>query len=1420
MTHGGRNPVEALAEEFLDRLRRGEPASPEEYAAAHPELAEEIHAVFPALMMMEDLGGDAASRTGSLASGAKAVAGAAVGRLGEFRLLRELGRGGMGVVYEAEQESLGRRVALKVLPAGALSDSRQVRRFEREARSAARLHHTHIVPVFGVGQHEGTHFYVMQLIQGQGLDAVLLELKALRHARAAAPSRVASGARADRPVAAAEIARSLATGRFAPDLGDGEPLPGTATLPWSAPGSQPRPPVPSPSVSGLSSLSGAADASALSQTDRRFALGVARIGLQVAEALAYAHGQGVLHRDIKPSNLLLDRDGNVWVADFGLAKAAGAEDLTHTGDVVGTLRYMAPERFRGEGDARADIYALGLTLYELLALRPAYGEADRTKLIHQVTQEEPPRLRRLNGKVPADLETIVHKAMAREPGQRYATAGAVAEDLRRFLEGRPIRARRVSTSERAWRWCKRNKAVAGLIAGIALALVVGTAVSTYFAIRATRGEWQARANEAKALAYAQRVDREVQRANQAAQRAHLAAERARDAKLLSDRRLYQAEISLAQQAWRDGQLDLVRSHLEALVPQRSEDPDLRGFEWYYLHRIVQSHLILRGGLSVAYSPDGRTLVSGGQDGTVRVWETATGRELHTLRGHAHVVYAVAFSPDGRTLASGGEDQTVWLWEAATGRALRVLRGHTDHVHGVAFSPDGRTLASAANDRTVRLWDITTGRELLTLRGHAQWVNGVAYSPDGRVVASAGEEGAVRVWDTATGQAVRILPGHSGVIKRVVFSPDGKTLAAAEGEGTVQVWDLATGRGLLTLRGHSQWVNGVAYSPDGRTLVSTGFDRTVRLWDAATGRELRTLRGLTADARSVAYSPDGRHIAAAAVDESIMLWDLSADREAIILGGHADVVTGVAYSPDGRTLVSTGSDRTVRLWDAASGQEIRTLLGHTSIVWGAAFSPDGRTLASAGWDHSVRLWDAATGRELRNLSGHTAKVLTVAYAPDGRTLASAGVDRTVRVWDVVTGRELRILRGHADQVNGVAYSPDGRTLASAGSDRTVRLWDAATGEEVQVLRGHPDRVLGIGYGPDGRTLAAVVEDGSVTLWDAEAGQTVWTLHGRSVQVRSVSFNPDGRTLASAGSDGTVKLWDAATGRELLTLRGHSGPVLRVAFSPDGRTLASTGFDCSVRVWDATPLTPQAQAIRQARLAVQSLFDQARPIPEVLDRIRRDLTLDPAARAYALDLARANAEVRLAHEAERLVEALYAQALFRPEVLARLRADATLSQPMRDQALALAEHVAENPESLAQAGRAVVRRADAEPSAYRLALQQAEAACRLIPDEADFLTALGMAYYRLGRDPEAVAALERADRLHREYWNGQSSPADLAFLALARHRCGDAEQARALLGHLRETMKNPLWARDGRLQNHLHEAEVIELDFVFPADPFAP
>ena len=438
-----RNPVEALAEEFLDRKRRGEQPTLREYVERYPELADDLRDLFPALVMMEDLGESSGGTTGSLADDNGAAVGVRLQRLGDYRILRQIGRGGMGVVYEAEQESLGRRVALKVLSASSLLDPKQVRRFEREAKAAAKLHHTNIVPVFGVGRQDGHHYFVMQFIAGLGLDVVLDELRRLRGGKSEvkpAPvvlSRISG-------LTGADVARSLLTGRFD---ADGPPEDASVTEPFddAAPAAN-GPPADSGSSQVI--LPGSSELSASSDPDRQFYRSVARIGVQVAEALEYANRQGVLHRDVKPSNLLLDNHGNVWVADFGLAKTAEAEDLTHTGDILGTIRYMAPERFQGKCDARSDVYSLGLTLYELVALRPAYEAADRHTLMDRVLHEEPERLKTLAHGVPRDLETIVAKAMARDPVGRYATAGLLAEDLRRFVEDRPIRARRVSAVER------------------------------------------------------------------------------------------------------------------------------------------------------------------------------------------------------------------------------------------------------------------------------------------------------------------------------------------------------------------------------------------------------------------------------------------------------------------------------------------------------------------------------------------------------------------------------------------------------------------------------------------------------------------------------------------------------------------------------------------------------------------------------------------------------------------------------------------------------------------------------------------------------------------------------------------------------------------------------------------------------------
>jgi serine/threonine protein kinase/formylglycine-generating enzyme required for sulfatase activity len=492
------DPFGQIADEFLEAFRQGQRPSVEEFARRYPEHADEIRDMLPTLVLVEK------AKYAHDSPGQQPPAAAApLQQLGDYQILREVGRGGMGIVYEAQQLSLGRHVAIKVLPSHALLDPRQLGRFQREARAAAKLHHTNIVPVFGVGEQDGLHYFVMQFIPGLGLDVVLDELRHLRQSGGKQPPTL--GDAPGRPihatanVSAVDVARALLTGECRrPEL---------ASDPTSAPGEPAAdaevgasPPVRAADTSATIRLPGQTKGSTLSDSGNQYWQSVARVGVQVAGALAYAASQGVLHRDIKPSNLLLDETGNVWVTDFGLAKADGdGDNLTLTGDVVGTLRYVAPERFNGQEDVRSDTYALGLTLYELLTLRPAFKGADRNQLVKQIMHGEPTRPRKLNPSVPRDLETVVLKAIDRDPIRRYQTAGALADDLQRFLDGRPITARPVGSLERAVKWVKRNPVVTAAAAAVVLALAVGTTVSylKYLDAEQQKQEAQTEADKAK-----------------------------------------------------------------------------------------------------------------------------------------------------------------------------------------------------------------------------------------------------------------------------------------------------------------------------------------------------------------------------------------------------------------------------------------------------------------------------------------------------------------------------------------------------------------------------------------------------------------------------------------------------------------------------------------------------------------------------------------------------------------------------------------------------------------------------------------------------------------------------------------------------------------------------------------------------------
>ncbi len=880
------------------------------------------------------------------------------GRLGDCELLRIIGRGGMGVVYEALQGSLRRRVAVKLLP-----EHGDVGRFRREAQAAGRLHHTNIVPVFGVGEHEGQPYYVMQYIAGRGLDAVL-------HERAAAAG------------------------------GDGERV-------------------------GLD--------------DRE----AARVGLQVAEALAYAHANGVIHRDIKPSNLLLDERRTVWVTDFGLAHDAGdSAVLTGTGDVLGTLRYLAPERLTGRGDARADIYGLGVTLYELACGRPAYEPTDRSMLIHRLMHQDPPRPRLVRPAMARDLETIILKAIARDPDHRYATAGALAEDLRRFLEDRSILARRATPWERAARWCRRNKVVAALGALLAASMVAGTAFSTTFAFRA-------RDESVRARKAAGEATREAGRANENASLAI----RQRD---WSERLRYISEANLARQEWDGGNVDAARSRLADLVPRQPGDPDLRGWEWFYLDRAFHAELRVLDG-----PPDGST--------------------------------AMALAPDGRTLALAAFDKQgggpIWIVDPISGRTLKIYRGHQRGIiNTMAFAADGRTLISAGMNQSVRIWDPVTCQEKAILPGGQSSL--VALASDGRLLASKDDGGAVRIWDLASRREIGVLPGHHGKIFSLAFSPDGRRLAFAAEDQTVRIWDIAPRKESAVFRQFdNSW--SLAFSPDGRVLAGGGSDGSIRLWDTSTLPETSVLRGHGhgQSVTSLAFASDGRRLASASLDGTVRIWDTTSGSEVAVLRGQNQYVTAVAYVPDGSRLFSAGPDK-VRVWDAASDGEGRPLRKIATGCKVQTFAPDGRTLVLVDRDGALRLLDVATGRETGVFRVRRSRFVSAWLAPDGRLLAAgSGFDGTTRIWDVMARRATLTLSGPCRSVRS---TPDGHRLVGDCPDGMLRLFDADSGTELATFAGDEDGGLESRHciSPDGRQLAAATglsTEGMVRVWNTSSHQ---------------------------------------------------------------------------------------------------------------------------------------------------------------------------------------------------------------------------------------------------------------------------------------------------------------------------------------------
>ena len=1218
-----------LADEFAARQRAGERPRIEEYCDRHPDLADDIRSLFPALVELERVKADAGPEL------AVAIADAPpVSQLGDFRLLREVGRGGMGVVYEAEQVSLGRRVAIKLLPATVFRDPTKLRRFEREARAAAKLHHTNIVPVHGFGEHDGTPYYVMQFIPGLGLDAVIDELgRSHATGRTPEPTVPPTG----EPALSVALARSLLGADEAGTAGWKAPADYAPTV-TSAGGTTPDPaPLPRPDRGSSASLStsgvhlpGQSGSGAGGSAGKKTTYweSVARIGVQVGGALAYAHKQGVLHRDIKPGNLLLDLDGIVWVTDFGLAKADDSDNLTHTGDLLGTLRYMPPEAFEGKSDARSDIYALGLTLFELVALRPAYEERDRNKMIKQVTTGDPPRLRKLRKDAPRDLVTIVEKAIDKDPARRYQSAGALADDLQRFLDGRPITARRATELERLWMWARRRPAMAGLVAALFLCLLAGSIISTMFALRADgfardATDREREATSARDTARRNAIDAEKAR-DEAKEREGEAVAARDEAKQTRNAAARQAAALLLDKGIEDARggepARALHVFVRALRTLPADDPETASLE-----RVIRANLsawsetvpalehLLPGGTwseDITFSRDGEQIALAVGKDAVRCFRTDTGLPVGPpIKIPVSLQASMEFAADGRSLwvASSAEENVVDRWaihrfDPASGRPIQSPIPSGGPVHRLAVTPDGKHLVGA-----VRGLHPDDGGGLTDADNTHRW-----------------RTAAIRVWETATGGDVRKVEVNAETELATAnwrpetymsLTADGQSVTAWVQRGRNRFEELTftvTGKESPVRRELSAVGPDVSWNLNFQSHMRTGLvikDDQLHRWSAAEpgvlGPGIPTpframLYGHAADGRSVISQSDGR-----VFDTGVWPPRPTGVRFAHP-GWQRSPNAWEEQSPDGRfaaTWISTGGGNDGRLWRVPRPSSRPSLPPAESArqpermehFRSAQIDPRGTRVALWGHQSSrghgldellnVRIVDMTTGVAQETIVRPSAPAVEISFSPDGRYFATAfgaGIFNspdvgTARVWETATGRPAGPVLRHRNSVRCVSFSPDGNTLAAGDYAMNILLWDWRTGKEVRPALRHDDIVLSVSFSPDGKYLAAIKADD----WSKKPEFLVWEVASGKVVIRfrhkgpyyglreAARFRPDGRAVTTRDANGVLRLWEVPSGK-LLGERPLDGDGM-TRFAPDGRVVAAAG-NLGVRLLNGDNLAP--------------------------------------------------------------------------------------------------------------------------------------------------------------------------------------------------------------------------------------------------------